>query len=480
MSKKKKIYLIAGLALLFVYLLLLFYVIHVGYLLKSDPWMTLGEAFSGALSHLFLHPFQISPVSMSVVGMFLVATVIVLMVIIFAYQTTKLKRHDDERTVAGDAAWMTQKELDEYNIRYTEPFGKPYAKGYGNFIMSNDIYLSSNTDVTGRNLNVFVIGGTGVGKSFRLIGPNILQRNASFIVTDPSGGLYRRYGPYLEYFGYRVKCFNLDHTELSNHYNLFRYIHSDKDIEVLVTMIISNTTDEKKNGGDPFWDKSEHALLVALISYLYHYARPDQQNLSNVLNLVRSADVEENGGLSAESVLDRLFSEVDKDSFTMRQYQTFRLAPEKTMKSIIISCGVRLEAFDLDEIRDLTSKDDINLEAIADEKTALFIIIPTGETTFNYIAGLMYSQLFSSLYRYCENYAKFSQVIVTSDNQVVRTYRSKNLDFSFMQMRRMNTMDIQMSQNFLLVIILKKIAGVRGNGLRNAGIMLFGVIMIYL
>ena len=421
MKNKKTILLVIG----SVYVLLFYYIVHVRYVSENYYWISSIDAYSAGFSHMFMHPLQIFPFPHGVFKTLIIITVVIVLILFFVYEESKIKKHDNGDTVAGDAKWMSQKELDNYNCLYTEPFGEKEATGNKNIIFSQDIALAMDTTKTSRNLNSLIIGGSGIGKSFRLVGPNILQHNCSFVVTDPSGGLYRQYGCYLEYYGYRVKCFNLSHMNLSNHYNPFRYIHSDKDIEVLVTMIMTNTKDPTLSGGEQFWDDAIKALLNALIAYLYHYGSPSEQNFANIQRLIHAANVDENNS-SMQSPLDKLFEGVDKDSFTMSQYQTFRLGAGKTMKSILISAATRLQAFDLADVIDLTSTDDINLDAIADEKTALFIIIPTGESTFNYLAGLMYSQLFSCIYRYCENTAPYSQVILDSENEVVKTFRVNN------------------------------------------------------
>lgn len=414
-----------GLFLLALYIIAMFFVVHLGYLMDTEG-MDFSEAIGEVFSHAFSAPFEIFPFPAQAVIYMLIFTVCVAGLVFVVFIKHKLRAHDDLSKIAGDAEWLNSKQLVDYTSNFTDT-----KHLRNNAIMSNDISLSMNAKKTNRNLNVLVIGGSGTGKSFRIIGPNIMQRNCSMVITDPSGGLYKGYGSFLEYYGYKVKCFNLDHMERSNHYNPFNYIASDKDIEILVTMLISNTTSPGSKGDD-FWEKCEIALLCALIAYLYHYRPKAEHNFSQVKDLIRAADIDENDS-STQSKLDLLFEELRKthpDCFAMTQYDTFRLGAGKTLKSILISCAVRLQAFDLEDVRALTDTDDIDLDSIADEKTAIFIIVPTGEKTFNFIAGLMYSQLFTRLYRYCENDAEFSWLVKDSDGEVVRTFRATTIEES--------------------------------------------------
>lgn len=430
LSRKHKVYLVSGAILVFILALIFFYVIHLQ-IVKGQVLWGEGNVYQMAFRHMLLHPFDIVPFPFEVVKTGLLFLFFGAVVVFMYTYKLKLMRHDNRDTIAGDAKWMTDKQLEEYNKILTEPFGEKNSDSDNNMILSDKVKLSMNLQKRSGpslNNNAVVIGGSGAGKSFRVIGPNIMQRNTSFIVTDPSGGLFHKYGAYLEYYGYRVKVFNLDKMELSNHYNPFRYIHSDKDIEVLVTMIITNTTSPDAGKGDQFWEKCETALFCALIAYLYHYGKPSEQTFSNMMRLIRAANVDENDS-SIESPLDRIFKWVEKEdpeSFAWTQYQTFKLGAGKTLKSILISAAVRLQAFDLEIVRKLTDTDDIHLDNMADEKTALFIIVPTGEKTFNFLAGLMYSQLFTQLYRYCENTSKFSQCVLNSDGEVIKVFHAEN------------------------------------------------------
>lgn len=423
-SKKTKAYIVITGFFSALYIFLVFLIIHTKLVMMEKPYLTIHDAIVKGLTDMFTNPTRIFPLAPGTGRAVVWVTVLVLTAAALIILQEKLHAHDDPDTVQGDAKWLDT--LDEYNKKFTEPFGEVSHDGPNNMILSQDIYMSMDNKKTRRNMNVFVIGGSGAGKSFNFVGPNLLQANCSYVCTDPSGGLYQQYGKFFEYKGYKVKCFNLSHMEKGNHYNPFHYIHSDKDIEILVTTLISNTNPPDKKGGDPFWEKSETALLVALIAYLYHYTTKECQNFSSVMRLMRAADINENDS-STKSPLDYIFDAVegyDPESFAVKQYKTFKMGAGKTLKGILISCAVRLQAFDLEDVAILTDTDDIGLDDIGDEKTALFIIIPTGEKTFNFLAAMMYSQLFQRAYDYCENTAQFSQLVMDGDRQLVKCFRA--------------------------------------------------------
>lgn len=422
-KKAVKQVIIAGIAL---YVFWVIWVIHMKIVMIENPGMHITQALSMGFADIFKNPFKIFPLAPGTFGWIVGSTMVWGSFISLFALIAKVREHDNSDTVQGDAQWL--KNLKDYNKRFTEPFGEISHDGKNNMIMSEDIYLSMDNKKTRRNMNVCVIGGSGSGKSYNFVGPNIMQINCSYAVTDPSGGLFKEYGTFLEYYGYNVKCFNLAHMDRGSRYNPFNYIHSDKDVEIMVSTLIRNTTPPEASKGDPFWEKSETALLIALIAYLHHYTTPNCQNFTNVMRLMRSADIDENDS-SMKSPLDYIFEEVseyDPESFAVKQYQTFKMGAGKTLKSILISCAVRLQAFDLRDVAALTDEDDINLYTIGDEKTALFIILPTGDKTFNFLAAMMYSQLFQTLYEYAENTAEFSQLIIDGEKQVLKTFRANS------------------------------------------------------
>ena len=325
-------------------------------------------------------------------------------------------------------AALNGRNMKEYNKQYTEPFGKTGHDGRNNIILSQDVFLSMNNQKTRRNTHVCVIGGAGSGKTHNFIVPNLLQANSNYVISDRGGFLFRDYAKYLEYMGYKVKCLNLLHMDQSNHYNPFRYIRSDKDIETFVNALIDNTTSSEATKGDPFWEKTETTLLTALVAFLHQYTYPYQQNFSIIMRLLRAAQNDDDGTIDG-SPLDMIFQEIreiDPESFAVKQYDDFRMGAGKILSKVLFSCMLRLQAFDLWEAAELTATDDIDLEAVGDEKTALFVITPPADTTFNFLADILYAQLFQITYDYCETTAPFTQVVLDREGQVIKTFRADN------------------------------------------------------
>lgn len=279
---------------------------------------------------------------------------------------------------------------------------KKYAnKEYSsNKIFSQNVRMGLDGKKHRRNLNTIVIGGSGAGKTRFYAKPNILQCNTSFVVLDPKGEIIRSVGHLLEAKDYVIKVIDLIDMSKSLGYNPFHYIQNDKDILKLITNLIRNTTPKGSNTNDPFWEKSETALLEALMLYLYHYAPEDEQNFTMVMEMLNYAEVKEEEE-DYESTLDELFKRLealDSSSLALKQYKIYKQAAGKTAKSILISVGVRLAAFNLEELASLTRFDEMELEQIGERKTALFAIIPDNDSTFNFIVGMLYTQLFQMLY----------------------------------------------------------------------------------
>ena len=254
-----------------------------------------------------------------------------------------------------------------------------------------------------RNKNMLVIGGSGSGKTRFVLKPNLMQCRSkeypvSFVVTDPKGSLVVETGKMLQRHGYRIKVLNTINFKKSMKYNPFQYIHSEKDILKLVTTLISNTKGDGK-GGDEFWTKAETLLYTALIGYLYYEAPASERNFSTLAEMIGAMEVREDDE-EYKNVIDLMFdalAEKDPDHFAVRQYRKFSLAAGKTAKSILVSCGARLAPFDIAELRELTKYDELALDTLGDEKTALFIIISDTDDTFNFLVSMAYTQLFNSL-----------------------------------------------------------------------------------
>ena len=292
----------------------------------------------------------------------------------------------------GSARWGTAKDI--------EPFMAP--KFSDNIILTKtERLMMSNRPPdpkNARNKNVLVVGGSGSGKTRFWLKPNLLQCHSSYVVTDPKGSIVVECGTALLKNGYRLKILNTINFSKSMHYNPFAYIHSEKDILKLVTTLMTNTKGEG-SGGDPFWEKSERLLLTALIAYLHYEAPVEEQNFATLLEMLNTMQVLEDDE-EYQNPVDLLFEELAKkkpNSFAGRQYKLYKLAAGKTAKSILISCGARLAPFDIQELRDLTMYDELQLDTLGDKKTALFLIMSDTDSTFNFLISMVYTQLFNLL-----------------------------------------------------------------------------------
>ena len=292
----------------------------------------------------------------------------------------------------GSARWGTPKDI--------EPFMAP--KFFDNIILTKtERLMMSNRPPdpkNARNKNVLVVGGSGSGKTRFWLKPNLLQCHSSYVVTDPKGSIVVECGNALLKNGYKLKILNTINFSKSMHYNPFAYVHSEKDILKLVTTLMTNTKGEG-SGGDPFWEKSERLLLTALIAYLHYEAPMEEQNFATLLEMLNTMQVLEDDE-EYQNPVDLLFEELAKkkpNSFAGRQYKLYKLAAGKTAKSILISCGARLAPFDIQELRDLTMYDELQLDTLGDKKTALFLIMSDTDSTFNFLISMVYTQLFNLL-----------------------------------------------------------------------------------
>ena len=304
-------------------------------------------------------------------------------------KSAKKYRHGMEY---GSARWGTPKDI--------EPFMAP--KFEDNIILTKtERLMMSNRPPdpkNARNKNVLVVGGSGSGKTRFWLKPNLLQCHSSYVVTDPKGSIVVECGNALLKNGYKVRILNTINFKKSMHYNPFAYVHSEKDILKLVTTLMTNTKGEG-SGGDPFWEKSERLLLTALIAYLHYEAPVEEQNFATLLEMLNTMQVLEDDE-EYQNPVDLLFEELGKkkpNSFAVRQYKLYKLAAGKTAKSILISCGARLAPFDIQELRDLTMYDELQLDTLGDKKTALFLIMSDTDSTFNFLISMVYTQLFNLL-----------------------------------------------------------------------------------
>ena len=358
-----------------------------------------GADFSGKVLHMMdglhaafstavpsFHPLDLC------VGV-LVAAAIRLTVYVKGKNAKKFRKN----TEYGSARWGTREDIAPFmdadprkNIILTQTEG---------LMMSN----RPKNPKDARNKNVLVVGGSGSGKTRFWLKPNLMQCNSekypcSFVVTDPKGSVVVECGKMLRRFGYRIKIFNTINFKKSMHYNPFAYIHSEKDILKLVTCLISNTKGDGKTG-DEFWQKAETLLYCALIGYIHYEAPVEEQNFATLIEMLNSMEVREDDE-EFENAVDLMFKELAKekpDHFAVRQYAKYRLAAGKTLKSILVSCGARLAPFDIEELREVTAYDELELDTLGDRKTALFLIMSDTDASFNFLISMIYSQLFNLL-----------------------------------------------------------------------------------
>ena len=333
------------------------------------------------------HPFQFHYTEYTIKSM-LVCTLLYAAGIGIFYSSQKNYRRGEEH---GSARWGDARQICK---KYSK---KPYSQ---NILLTQNFRISLDTHKHRRCLNILVVGGSGAGKSRDFALPNIMQCCCSMVITDPKAELLRKTGGLLEKKGYEVRVFDLINPDTSFCYNPFEYVHDDKDVLRLISNLIQNTTPKGSQSSDPFWEKSETALLQALMLYLLHEAPPEEQNFAMIMEMLGSAQVKEEDE-DYESPLDILFDRLemrDPDSIAVKQYHIYKQAAGKTAKSILISVGVRLAAFNLPQIAKLTNTDELDLSSMGERKVALFCCIPDADTSLNYLVGMIYSQLFQTLY----------------------------------------------------------------------------------
>ena len=333
------------------------------------------------------YPFQLHYTEYTIKSV-LVCTLLYAAGIGIFYSSQKNYRRGEEH---GSARWGDARQICK---KYSQ---KPYSQ---NILLTQNFRISLDTHKHRRCLNILVVGGSGAGKSRGFALPNIMQCCCSMVITDPKAELLRKTGGLLEKKGYEVRVFDLINPDTSFCYNPFEYVHDDKDVLRLISNLIQNTTPKGSQSSDPFWEKSETALLQALMLYLLHEAPPEEQNFAMIMEMLGSAQVKEEDE-DYESPLDILFDRLemrDPDSIAVKQYHIYKQAAGKTAKSILISVGVRLAAFNLPQIAKLTNTDELDLSSMGERKVALFCCIPDADTSLNYLVGMIYSQLFQTLY----------------------------------------------------------------------------------
>ena len=339
------------------------------------------------ISNAFDNPFSITWCSDSLRTVAIFLLVYLLGIGIYLSSLRNYRKKEEY----GSAKWGNTKQV---NKKYADP------KYFENKLLSQNVRIGLDGKKHRRNLNTIVIGGSGAGKTRFYGKPNIMQCNTSFVTLDPKGEILRDTGYLLEKEGYVIKVMDLINMNKSHCYNPFEYIHDDKDVLKLITNLIRNTTPKGSQTNDPFWEKSETALLEGLCLFLLHEAPKEEQNFTMVMEMIAAADVREDDEYYI-SPLDRLFNDLQREkpnSLAVKQYNIYKQAAGKTAKSILISVGVRLAAFNLESIASITSTDELELEKVGERKTAIFAVIPDNDSTFNFLVGMLYTQLFQTLY----------------------------------------------------------------------------------
>ena len=350
----------------------------------SDKLLSIGDGFTAALSSLWLsfHPTDL------LIG--IAGAVILRMAVYLKGKNAKKYRHGIEY---GSARWGTAADIAPY-------MDKDFFQNIP-MTQTERITMASRPKQPkyARNKNILVIGGSGSGKTRFFCKPSLLQAHSSYVCTDPKGTLLPEIGTFLERKKYRIKCLNLMNFRKSMRYNPLAYIRSEKDILKLVNALIMNTKGEGEKSSEDFWVKAERLYYSALIGYIWYEATEEEKNFITLLDLINASEAREDDE-TYQSPVDLLFSQLEErepDHFAVKQYRKFKMAAGKTLKSILISCGARLAPFDIKELRDLMEYDELELDTLGDQKTALFVILSDTDSTFNFVAALMYSQLFNLL-----------------------------------------------------------------------------------
>ena len=363
----------------------------VSYRIRASPGKNMFERlafFLTGLEGMFANPFP----SLFYRDVFwgIIGAVVCYLTVYYRRKHAKKFRHGVEY---GSARWGSEKDI--------EPYMDPVFENNVLLTQTERLMMSGRPKKPkyARNKNILVIGGSGSGKTRFFVKPNLMQMHSSYVVTDPKGTVLVECGKMLVMNGYRVKVLNTINFKKSMHYNPFAYIRSEKDILKLVNTIILNTKGEGQQATEDFWVKAEKLYYTALIGYIWYECVEEEQNFITLLDMINASEAREDDE-EFKNPVDLMFDELeekDPEHFAVKQYKKYKLAAGKTAKSILISCGARLAPFDIKELRDLTSYDELELDMLGDKKTALFVIISDTDDTFNFIVSIMYTQLFNLL-----------------------------------------------------------------------------------
>lgn len=339
------------------------------------------------LGDVFSNPFRFTLCSATLPCVLVFTLTYGLILLVYHYTKPNYRRREEH----GSAKWGDAKELSKVYHQMPDEQNK---------ILTQNVSIGYNAKLHRRNFNTLVVGGSGAGKTRFYAKPNIMQANTSFVVLDPKGEILRDTGNLLREKGYKVRVLDLINMERSDRYNPFRYIVSDNDVQRLVTNLFKSTTPKGSQSNDPFWDTAASMLLLSLIFYLKYEAPPEEQNFPMVMELLRAGDIDEENEAEG-SVLDEVFAILEAENpghIALKYYKAYRSGSAKTLKSIQITLAARLEKFNLESVSTLTSSDELQLETLGEEKTALFAIIPDNDTSFNFLVSILYTQLFQQLF----------------------------------------------------------------------------------
>lgn len=408
-----------------IYIMLTILSLHMGNVAHDNPMYSLMELLNEGINRMSSNPLAIFPLHSECFTYFGIVTTVMAFLVAYFWLDVVIHKHDRAGKEHGDAHFDT--DFKKYNKECSEPQGKETHEG-NNMILTQHLFASMDQGISGCNNNILAVGGSGCGKTYSLIKPNVLQCNASLVITDPNGEILNDTGYVLESEGFKIKVLDLVDMSKSNHYNPLRYIREEEDVISLVTCLIKNTSKDSK-GGDPFWEMSETALLESAIFYLIEQEKEVYpKSFAGVMTLLSMAEIGEGNSASQSSPLDALIFGLEAERkakglpcMAAKQYRIFKQAGSKTAKSILISASVRLSSFNFPKVAALTNTDDMELEKIGDEKTALFIITPTGNDSLGVIPSIMYSQLFDSLYYHAEKECEFSYTLVNKAGEVLKT-----------------------------------------------------------
>ncbi len=411
------------------YLYCVFVILHLFVIRREDPRIGIGDALNMAMANVFVHPleaFKAGGNAFLYVFLFSLLAATAAILISFGKE---LRKHDNPETVKGQAKFMSKKEADEFCTEKANPIGSKEVSVEDNIIIAEDLFLSIDERQTHLVPNIVVSARAGAGKGQGLVDPNVLQNFSSQLITDPSGELYRRYAKYKENSGYVVNCLNLERLRDGSKYNPLAYIKEEKDVDILVQCLMDNLKEDDAGGGEQFWNDTAKLFIESLILYLWHCAAPEKQTFEYVLKLLHMASVDENDA-SAESPLDILFSKLEKEdpnNLAVKRYQDFKIGAGKTLKSILITVTSKLKKFELEDMQYMCSADEMDLTHFADTKHVLFVIVPTGDAgTFNFIASMLYTQLFQEIYRYGNNRVMYSAKAFLPDEGIFSVFQGRS------------------------------------------------------